>query len=371
MTGVETTFALQGYLNLPGLTGLLAKGFLICLLGLFILRDFALSAAAVKHRIALGTLHGLALLPVIAWLAPHWHLPLLPKSNSLAPQGDSLWITGLLWCYVVVTVLLGSRLVLHIARIGRISMRAGRTPDERFSRIADGIVPGHVTLKFSDEVQGPLTWGALKPTIILPMSHQHWTANERAMVLRHEMAHIARGDWLAILLARWASVLYWPVPGVRRLLRELSLSAEQACDDRVLAEGSDAADYADLLLKQARREQVPATLALAQPADIAVRIRYLVREIVDRSTLDPSRRWVYPACALLMLPLSTVSMVEKSVTDHAARFHWAQPWEAPARTADKARPLVPIMRPAPPRKVLSPPPALAEPEFAQPTGEPR
>jgi hypothetical protein len=369
MTGAEMHIALLEVLTLPGLLELFAKGFFICMLGLFVLHDFSLSAAAVKHRIVLGTLISLALLPLLAWLAPSWNLPILrgsdsPESASL-PPGAMIF----LWTYVLVVVVLGSRLLLQIVSIGLISVRANNASGAWHQCLDPSIEQRSVTLKLSTEIYGPLTWGALKPTIVLPLSEEQWSHNDRKMILQHEMAHIRRGDWLAMLLARWVCILYWPVPGLRRLLKSLSLSAEQACDDRVLAEGADASDYASLLLKQVRQEQIPATLALAQPAEITVRIHYLVREIVDRSTLDPSRRWLYPVCALLVLPLSTLSLVEKPAAMRLLPLHRIQPMEAPSQSQHALRLSAPILRPSPPGVVQSPPPALPQPALIERAGE--
>lgn len=47
---------------------------------------------------------------------------------------------------------------------------------------------------------GPLTWGFLRPIILLPDTVRDWAPEDRAAALAHERAHIARGDWLMHVL---------------------------------------------------------------------------------------------------------------------------------------------------------------------------
>src|SRR5262249_45784443 len=48
----------------------------------------------------------------------------------------------------------------------------------------------HVRLFESRHVNVPMTWGFLRPVIVLPTAAAGWTREERRMVLRHELAHV-------------------------------------------------------------------------------------------------------------------------------------------------------------------------------------
>jgi hypothetical protein len=56
-------------------------------------------------------------------------------------------------------------------------------------------------------------------------------------------------------------------------MRQLSLSIEQASDDRVLATGVPAPRCEAMLLRQARGNRVPATVSLGYGSELNIRIR--------------------------------------------------------------------------------------------------
>ena len=55
----------------------------------------------------------------------------------------------------------------------------------------------------------PMTWGALRPVVLLPEDARSWPAARRREVLTHELAHVSRGDWVARLIAALACAVYW------------------------------------------------------------------------------------------------------------------------------------------------------------------
>lgn len=97
----------------------------------------------------------------------------------------------------------------------------------------------------------PMTFGTLKPTIVVPAVADTWTADRRRAVLLHELAHIARRDCLTQMIAAVACALYWMHPGVWWMARRLRVERELACDDRVLRIGTQPRAYAEHLLELA------------------------------------------------------------------------------------------------------------------------
>lgn len=65
-----------------------------------------------------------------------------------------------------------------------------------------------VALLFSAEVPEPMGWGLRRPVILLDRQTIARDAQAEA-VLGHEMAHVARGDWLALLLGRVMLAIFW------------------------------------------------------------------------------------------------------------------------------------------------------------------
>jgi hypothetical protein len=79
-------------------------------------------------------------------------------------------------------------------------------------------------------------------------------ADEAEAIIAHELAHVARLDWIKLLLARVATALFWFNPLVWILAREAHQLREEAADDSVLAADIEDTDYAQLLVGIARHE---------------------------------------------------------------------------------------------------------------------
>ncbi|MEM1145924.1 MAG: M56 family metallopeptidase, partial [Pseudomonadota bacterium] len=219
-------------IGLGAVLALLAKGTLLCLLGVSVASECADMPAIVRHRIALGTVSCLAALPFLAAVLASWDLPILPRDAKSWSTEHSLSGSLLISVYVSVAVILLLRLCIDVLGIAKLSGRA-RNVDTAAQLSPDLDHPrGSTPVKYSDEIRAPLTWGWLRPQVLMPESASNWNAEDLAMVLQHELAHVQRMDWAGHLLARCVHAIYWPVPGIRVLLRQLSLAAEQACDDR-------------------------------------------------------------------------------------------------------------------------------------------
>jgi beta-lactamase regulating signal transducer with metallopeptidase domain len=104
-------------------------------------------------------------------------------------------------------------------------------------------------LRMSAVCAVPMTWGISKKTVLLPEQAAGWEEKRLRLVLRHELAHIARGDVLVTLLTTVATLLLWFHPLVWVMLRASARAREQACDDVALERsGVCADDFAEELL---------------------------------------------------------------------------------------------------------------------------
>ncbi len=139
----------------------------------------------------------------------------------------------------------------------------------------------------------PMTWGWRRPVILVPAAASGWSPERRAVVLRHELAHVKRGDVLTRLLARWTCAVYWFNPLVWFAAYRLRVECERACDDEVLRLGTRASDYANHLLDIAREYHAPrlrasAAVAMARRSQLEGRMLAIldpkVRRAAGRST---------------------------------------------------------------------------------------
>jgi beta-lactamase regulating signal transducer with metallopeptidase domain len=105
----------------------------------------------------------------------------------------------------------------------------------------------------SDELASPVSWGLMRPVIVLNTRAVEATGEAEA-IIAHELAHVARMDWVKLLLARVATALFWFNPLVWVLAREAHQLREEAADDAVLAADIAGTDYAQLLVGVARHE---------------------------------------------------------------------------------------------------------------------
>ena len=80
----------------------------------------------------------------------------------------------------------------------------------------------------------PMTFGVLRPTVLLPEEARAWSGERRRVVLLHELAHVLRGDAATHLLARTALALHWWNPLAWTMWREFLKERERATDDLVL-----------------------------------------------------------------------------------------------------------------------------------------
>ena len=163
-------------------------------------------------------------------------------------------VTGIFAVYVV-----GIVAVLAPTFIGELSLRgvvarARCVNDDPawidpLARVADAKRSPRVYL--SPDVSVPMTWGLLRPVIVLPEAVASWSAARRGMALTHELGHIRAHDWASRLSARVVCAAYWFHPGVWWLERRLRADSELLCDERVLAAGARRSDYAELLVDAA------------------------------------------------------------------------------------------------------------------------
>jgi hypothetical protein len=132
---------------------------------------------------------------------------------------------------------------------------------------------------------GPAVVGILRPVMMVPAWIRDLPPEERDLVLRHEREHLRAGDSrllalfpLLVALAPWNLPLWWQV-------RRLRLAVELDCDARVLADGSEAADYGRLLVAMSHGPEgwiesggLPLTTAalVERRSDLERRIRTMI-----------------------------------------------------------------------------------------------
>jgi carboxyl-terminal processing protease len=170
----------------------------------------------------------------------------------------------------------------------------------------------------------PMTWGIVRPVILLPADSKGWSEERLTMVLLHELAHVKRWDCLTQLVARSSCVIYWFNPLSWLALGRVRVEQEQACDDLALECGLDRVRYAHQLLaivagRPSGRPCSAVSMAMAATATLEGRLRGILD--VDRDRRSLGRRTVVLASAAstaLLLPLAAFSPRAESAPSLAA-----------------------------------------------------
>jgi beta-lactamase regulating signal transducer with metallopeptidase domain/Leucine-rich repeat (LRR) protein len=109
-------------------------------------------------------------------------------------------------------------------------------------------IRGPVRILVTNRWAMPMTWGVLRPCLLLPAEACDWTASRLRSVLVHELGHIKRRDSLIQVIVEAARALRWFNPLVWMAAFRLSIERETACDDLVLRCGIRPSDYATDIL---------------------------------------------------------------------------------------------------------------------------
>ena len=332
-------------LALSFLIGCTVKATLVLALTAVAARAMRRSSAAMRHHAwALGIACSLVL-PALTLLLPSWRsatlgsaarfwsaahpaggnasLPKLPSTvidaAAASPlSGRLLGLTLLLWAlgalFVVVKLLAG------LAQLAWVSARSAPLAEEGWSQMISsqcarfGIARPVQILLSSDPGSMPLTWGFVRPRIVLPAGAAEWSPDRRRTVLSHELAHIARHDWLAQIVAELTRATYWFHPLMWFAAARLRSESERACDDSVLNSGVDPSHYASQLLELARtlknaHRGWSTALAIARPTNLERRFIAMLNPNLNRGGISRRTGLLLKAAALcLLLPLAALRL---------------------------------------------------------------
>jgi uncharacterized protein (TIGR03435 family) len=224
-----------------------------------------------------------------------------------------IWIAGA--AAFLLPVLLGLSQVRAIRRAA-LPWREGRAVADALA--ADARIRRRVDLLIHESLPGPMTCGVLHPAIVLPADAKAWPAEDLHRAIVHELEHVRRGDWVSQCLARIVTACYWFHPIVWMAWRQLSLEAERACDDAVLA-ASEATAYADQLVGLAQRLSTASNhpqLAMADRRDLATRVGAVLDNRQRRGRAGGL--WVAGACVVAALLVAAISPIRIAVSAQTA-----------------------------------------------------
>jgi len=128
--------------------------------------------------------------------SPEDILPPARPGEAPSPSWSPTGVLAILWLFGAMVFL--SRALVRLALLYRCARRARPVGAEAWT---DGTESPSVALRESPAVTSPLTLGLFRPMILLPSGWRGWSMAERALILRHELAHVRRHDFVAGLAA--------------------------------------------------------------------------------------------------------------------------------------------------------------------------
>lgn len=362
---------------------------------LVLLKARAAADRAAVLRVAVGLL---LLLPLFSLLLPElqveaWTAPepapvsasapiLVPEMMSAAAARPSIWDDpSLLFMilYLGGVFMAAGRLATGLWTLGRWTRNARDVDCPEWNAAFERArwsagAPQRLRLLVSDEAHSPLSWGLLRPVILIDRDTLDEPADAGA-ILAHEIAHVVRRDWAVLMLTRVAGALFWFNPLVRLLEREVVQQAEEAADIEAALQ-VEPAFYAQTLVHWAQFSSgglVPANSIAPTPSALARR----VRAILDaRRRATPSGSPVTLAaiagCTLFAVTLAALQLIPAVAQAHEiaeAPRAPAVPAALPAMAAPLApaaprTPATPASAPAAPRAPIAI--AMAHPHPAAP-----
>ena len=224
--------------------------------------------------------------------------PATPGAREWLPWAAAGWALG--------TGLLFARVVIGLWHLRRLAKEARVvTEGPLLDALADAAratgVRVPVRLLAGDALAPVMTWGSRRPVVLLPASAPTWSGARLRTVLVHECAHIAGGDWPAMLGADVLRAASWFDPLAWWLTRRLRAEHERAADDVVLATGIGPSAYAAHLLDLARARTRGAWLpgtAMARPSTLERRVTAMLDHTLDRQPVTLRTRALLTAAGL-------------------------------------------------------------------------
>jgi beta-lactamase regulating signal transducer with metallopeptidase domain len=235
--------------------------------------------------------------------------------DDILPANILSWIDGL-WILGVVALSLRSLGGWWIIRRLEFSATAHAPVAvlASFQRISAALgLRSRVLLRISTSISGPMTVGALRAIVLLPLSAvTSLGTDELEVVLAHELAHVGRADFFWNLLQTLAETLFFFHPAVWWISGRIRHERELCCDDLALQLCPNPIVYARALYRLEEQRSRALHLALAldgnqSPQTLHMRICRILGEpmshMKDRSTRSVSLIAACVALIVLVLPV--------------------------------------------------------------------
>lgn len=217
--------------------------------------------------------------PVVAM--PATAIP--PPSVTAPAAGDMNWM--LLGGGIIVAggVLRLAWIGVGIARLRRLRRGAGEQATG-FDDLRGAIGVGDVPVRWSSQTPHPITFGALKPVVLLPVAIKSVDVAAQRAVVAHELHHVKRHDWLWTIAEEIVRAIFWFHPAMWWLISRVQLARETVVDELSILTTNARRTYLDTLLAFADDNGLHSTAAFSARRHLFHRVMLLSKEGTMSST---------------------------------------------------------------------------------------
>ena len=152
-----------------------------------------------------------------------------------------------------------ARVVIPIGIVARLAwIGLGMIRLRRMRKRADGVATGFEDLQaaisarapilWSSEVRHPVTFGVLKPVVLLPIALKTADPPAQRAVVAHELHHVKRRDWGWVVVEEMIRSVFWFHPAMWWLVSRVQLSRETVVDELSILATNARRTYLDTLL---------------------------------------------------------------------------------------------------------------------------
>lgn len=169
---------------------------------------------------------------------------------------------------------------------------------------------GNISVRSYDRISTPLTYGMLRPVILLPSKLNMEDTKTLSYVLEHEYVHIRSYDVWYKLLFVTATCVYWFNPMVWFMLFLVNKDMELACDEKVIRHFGNGSEkiYASMLVRmEASRSNITIYSGFSRNA-----VKERIGAIVNRKKIS--------ACCVFLTVALVVCSIGLFATSAQAAF---------------------------------------------------
>jgi TonB family protein len=190
-------------------------------------------------------------------------------------------------------------LAAGLIRLQRLRQEATRHALAAVENELQQILGTRAVIRYMPGVEQPLTFGLLRPIVMLPENLRVQPRDIQQAVLGHELLHVDRRDWAWLIVEEIAVCLFWFHPASWWVASQIQQAREEVVDELAIQLTGRRKTYVEALLTFSDATSVVPTAAFA-------RRRHLFRRIalVSKESVMSSRR-IVATCAAMALIVGT------------------------------------------------------------------